>query len=200
MGTLLQSWPVTFKIIAPWRISNPWITTPERSSSFCHLSSTHGLLLFSLLCSPSNILTTWLITPLILPTATARKWGGQGRGWGEGGLIQTSRSIRVNVSFTACQSVSRLLAARALWSCLTIAHRRLKGGSDIYHPLQQSRPYLVIGQISLSPLFMAHCQLWPLSSMSNTADPHTATEDSPPEPDPWPVPEALVSFFPPLCC
>lgn len=75
MGTLLQSWLVTFKIIALWRISNPWITTPERSSSFCHLSSTHGLLLFSLLCSPSNILTTWLIIALILPTATARKWG-----------------------------------------------------------------------------------------------------------------------------
>lgn len=44
------------------------------------------------LCSPSNMLTAWLITSLILPMA--RVWRG---GW----VIQTGRSIPVNVSSTA---------------------------------------------------------------------------------------------------
>lgn len=66
-------------------------------------------------------------------------------------VVQTSHSVRVNVSSTACQSGWKLWAER---SCLTITHLRLQGGSDIYHPLQQIHPLLVIGQISLSTIFM----------------------------------------------
>lgn len=80
MGTLLQSRPVTQNIIAPQRFSNlQWITAAELSSPFCYLLhfsfSTYRFSLFLLLCSPSDMLTTWLITSLTLPMATQRKLG-----------------------------------------------------------------------------------------------------------------------------
>lgn len=81
MGTLLQSRPVTSKIIAPqWFRSPPWITAAELSSSLCYLSppscSAYGFFpSLSLFYSPSNMLTTWLITALTLPMAAPRKRG-----------------------------------------------------------------------------------------------------------------------------
>jgi len=125
----------------------------------------HGFLLSSLY-SPSNMLTTWLITSLILPMATARKRG------------HPNTPFYLWKCFLCCLSVL-LEPSAAQGSRLTIAHLRLSGGSDIYQPLQLSRPFLVIGQISLSVVFMTCCLLWPLLNICLLVpDPHTNTEDS----------------------
>lgn len=80
MGTLLQSRPVSWKIISPQRFSNlQWIMAAEMSSQFCYLLhfsfSTYRFSLSSLLRSPSDMLTTWLITSLTLPMASPKKPG-----------------------------------------------------------------------------------------------------------------------------
>lgn len=136
-GTLLQSWPRYFKNDCPRERT----VTARLSSSFCYLSHWRGLLLPSPRYSPSNILTTRLITPLISPTATARKCGRR-RG-GEEGVIQTSRYIHVNVSFSAWQFCLRAFRSSGFEKLLNNRSSAAVGGgrgSDIHHPLQESRP------------------------------------------------------------
>lgn len=176
MGTLLQSRPVTSKIIAPWWFNNPpWITMTELSSSFCYLSHfSPGTpippILSSILSTPSNMLTTWLITLLVLPMAFARK---------RGSSKHTVPSVKMFP--LPLVSLTRGFGSSDSRKLLNNRSSEAVGGSDIYHLLQLSRPFLVIGQISLSSIFMTHCLLLPLLNICPLVpDPSTATKALPP--------------------
>lgn len=146
----------------------------------------HGFLLSFLLHSPSNMLTTWLITSLILPTATTRK--------GVGGC-HPNKPFSPCKCFLYCSSVClEALAARALRKPLN--NRSSEAVGRCWH----------LSPITVEPPFTCHRPDQPVSHIYDLLSVVTSvkrvpscltrtqilTKDSHPELGSWLVPEDLL--------